>query len=54
MIELKQSQEVGERMEIERDKKSDGKDKWEKVGGNRCVKLLHNIWEQKCSIYYKI
>jgi len=30
-----------------RKNKSDGKDKCEKVEGDRCVKLLYSIWEQK-------
>jgi hypothetical protein len=30
-----------------RRKKNDGKDKWEKVEGDRRVKLLYNVGEQK-------
>ena len=30
-----------------RRKKSDWKDKWEKLEGDRFMKLLNDIWEQK-------
>jgi hypothetical protein len=37
-----------------RRKRSDGKDKWEKMEGDRFVKLLYNIGEQKVIFITKV